>query len=128
MTGDRFARRFSEEFGFDYLWLLGEQDDPKPPSSRIAKNSPVPILWLPVFLHPIECPPIPREAVSGTYFPLCGLAAERAKSLARPYVLQFQGRGLSPAFPQIRSVVDWSGSGIFCGIRSSSAASCCWPD
>jgi hypothetical protein len=82
------ARRISDVFAVNHEWLLG-QSDAKNVSPQKSGEKGGPALWLPLFPHPIEGEPSKHAAWDGSSWQVTGLAAVRAASAHRPYLLRF---------------------------------------
>ncbi len=82
------ARRFGDEFDFNFQWLLGTSDSMDNPSPRAvaAAGSAV---WLPLFSSPIAGEPRQHPYWNGAGVELAGAAAGKVGLAKHPYVLQF---------------------------------------
>lgn len=85
-----FARRLNDEFGVDYLWLLGRNPATRTPRFRVGLNTSEPKrVWLPVFPHPVEGDPQAQSVWDGTAVEVAGAPAAQAALARDPYVLRF---------------------------------------
>ena len=84
-----FARRLGEEFGVDYVWLLGHTRSMEPPRvTGGARASGSSRLWLPVFSELIEGKPQGCPNFDGSAIEVAGAAAAQTCAAHQPYVLR----------------------------------------
>ena len=84
-----FARRLHEEFGVDYLWLLGKPGAMEAPQIGARSNSSgTQTVWLPVFSNPVSGEPRTLPGWDGSSVEVVGAAAAKALSAQQPYVLR----------------------------------------
>jgi transcriptional regulator with XRE-family HTH domain len=85
-----FARRLAAEFDIDHQWLLGgvgTMDSIETGSEGVIEGSGS--LWLPVFIDPIEGPPLIHRAWNGSSIEIAGAAAARVRLADSPYILRY---------------------------------------
>ena len=86
-----FARRFAEEFGVDYLWLLGMSDSPQPVKAS-STSVHCAVQAIPVFRDLITGDPYQHAAWDGSLIQICGLAAIKAQAAVLPYILRLESQ------------------------------------
>jgi plasmid maintenance system antidote protein VapI len=85
-----FARRFGQEFGIDYNWLLGAETGIDVPMDSIsAANPDTGKVRLPVLPHPVRGEPHTCATWDGTSVELAGTVAMKVLIADKPYVLRF---------------------------------------
>ena len=85
-----FARRFQDEFGVDYHWLLGNRGSMEVPRlNRGGQPTSAGRVWLPVFANPLCGDPFTVPDWDGSSVEIAGAAAMRVLQADRPYALRF---------------------------------------
>jgi len=82
-----FARRLEEEFGYNFLWLLGLEDSPKRAVSSVPP-SPGEKILLPKIGEAIAGDPREHPSWRGDCLEVAGIVAAKAARAILPYVLE----------------------------------------
>jgi transcriptional regulator with XRE-family HTH domain len=82
-----FARRLADEFGCNYLWILGLDDSHERPVLCLP-TSPREQVLLPMLGEAISGEPREHPLWRGTYTQVSGVAAAKSARAVQPYVLQ----------------------------------------
>jgi len=86
-VSELFARRISQEFGYDYLWLRGEGSSPQPRPALPPSDGKR--IVLPLLPHPVKGIPEEFPHWDGAVIEVCGVAVIAAKKAEKPYVLKY---------------------------------------